>query len=56
MFAHILKCISEKRPYIQTVLPNARMVPVVSCLTSYANKGTSKENAIDLMEDDDFES
>ena len=56
MFTHILKCISEKRPFTRTVLPSAQMVTSVSCDISCTKQGLSKENAIDLMEDDDFES
>ena len=56
MFTHILKCISEKRSYTRTILPSAQMVPSISCDISYENQGSSKENAIDLIKDDDFES
>ena len=56
MFTHILKCISEKRPYTRTILPTAQMVTSVSCDISYEKQGSSKENAIDLIDDDDFES
>ena len=55
MFTHILKCISEKRPYVKYVLPVAQIVPLTADCTSSAQTGTSKEDAIDLNEDSDFD-
>ena len=56
MFSHILKCISKKRPFVQNVLPVARMARVDSNTIPSAKKGTSKDDAIALCDDDDFES
>ena len=56
MFSRILKCKNEKRPFVQNVLPVAQMTRVTSNTISSAKKGTSKDYAIDLCDDDDFES
>ena len=56
MFTHMLRYISKKRPFAKTLLPTAQMVPVVTNYTSNTTKGTTKENAVDILDEDDFES
>ena len=56
MFIHILSCFSEKRPFVKSDLPIAKMTPIATGSISHTCNGENKENAKNLLEDDDFES
>ena len=49
LFIHMLKSISEKRPFIIQALPNAQ----IAVNTVSRSKIGTKENAIEIKEDDD---
>ena len=51
----ILKCISEKRPFIQTRLPNAEICPLKSIRNLSEHQGNDTHNAIVVTADSDFE-
>ena len=56
VFVHILKCISEKRPFLQIRLPIAEICAVKSIRNLCEGQENEKHNAIDLTADSDFES
>ena len=55
MFLHILKCISETRPLLKIVLPNAQITNAISISQQPDKQGTLAENAIDVTGDSDFD-
>ena len=55
MFLHILKCISETRPFLKIVLPIAQITNGISISQKPDKKGTLAENAIDVTGDSDFD-
>ena len=55
VFVHLLKCKSEKRPFLTSSLPIAQMEIIQAMPTTTVDEGNSKKSTIDLTDDVDFD-